>query len=33
MELISGFAVVIVATVISTWFNDHIAKGEYIADD
>ena len=33
MELISGFVVVIAATFLGTWFNDHIAKGEYIADD
>lgn len=33
MELISSFAIVVAATFLSTWFNDHIAKGEYIADE
>ena len=33
MELISGFAVVIVATFLGTWVNDHVYKGDYISDE
>ena len=33
MELISGFAVVVAATFLSAWFNDHVSKAEYISDE
>jgi len=33
MDLIIGFAVVIVATVIGTLINDHVYKGDYISDE
>ena len=33
MDLFSGLAVVIVATVVGTWFNDHVYKGDYISDE
>jgi hypothetical protein len=33
MTFISGLAVVIIATVVSTWVNDHVYKGEYLSDD
>lgn len=33
MELVTGLAVVIAATFITTWFNDCVSRGEYISDE
>lgn len=33
MDLISGLAVIVVATLFSTWVNDHVYKGDYISDE
>jgi hypothetical protein len=33
MSLISGLVVVIFASIISTWINDHVYKGEYLSDE
>jgi hypothetical protein len=33
MSLISGLAVVIFATAISTWINDHVYTGDYMSDE
>jgi hypothetical protein len=33
MEFLAGFGVVLAVTVIATWFNDNISKGEYINDE
>lgn len=31
--MLTGVAVVVVATFVTTWFNDHVSKAEYMADD
>lgn len=33
MDLINGLAVVIFASLIGTWINDHVYKGDYISDE
>lgn len=33
MELVTGFAVVIAATFITTWYNDFVSRAEYISDE
>lgn len=33
MELLTGFAVVVLVTFVTTWFNDHVSKAEYMADE
>ncbi len=33
MDLISGLAVIVFATIVSTWFNDHVYKGDYISEE
>ncbi len=33
MELISGLALIIAATVITTWYNDHVSTEDYIAEE
>ena len=33
MEFFTGFGVILVATVLTTWFNDHVSKSEYLSDE
>lgn len=33
MEFLTGMAVVVIATFVTTWFNDHVSKAEYLADE
>ncbi len=33
MTILTAFSVLVAATVITTWFNDHVSKAEYIADE
>lgn len=33
MELVAGLAVVIVATFVTTWYNDFVSRAEYISDE
>jgi len=33
MSILSGLAVVICATFLSTWINDHLATGDYVSDE
>lgn len=33
MELLTGFAVVVLVTFVTTWFNDHVSKAEYMTDE
>lgn len=33
MEFLTGIAVVVLATFVTTWFNDHVSKADYMADD
>jgi hypothetical protein len=33
MEFLAGMAVVVIATFVTTWFNDHVSKAEYLADE
>lgn len=33
MSLLTSLSIIVVATVIATWFNDKVSKAEYINDD
>lgn len=33
MSALTGFVVVVLATVIATWYNDHISRAEYLNDE
>jgi len=33
MEFLTGISVIVVATILTTWFNDHVSTSEYISDE
>ena len=33
MSLLTSLSIIVVATVIATWFNDKVSKAEYINDE